>query len=66
MPSHLSTLVKAVLLCKAGSRFCCLVALLAQDRSTNLWLERHLIVFAAIVANHLESRRSVVSGNDFL
>ena len=42
------------------------MALLTQDRPADLRLEGYLIVLAAIVADDLETRRSVVSGGHFL
>jgi hypothetical protein len=42
------------------------MTLLAQDCSADFWLERHLIVLAAVVADDLESRRSTISSNGFL
>jgi hypothetical protein len=42
------------------------MALLAKYRSTDLGLERNLIVFSAIVADYLESLRRVGSRNGSL
>ena len=39
---------------------------LAQDGSADLGLEWHLVMLAAIVADDLESGRSVISGDNFL
>lgn len=42
------------------------MAFLAKDGPTDLGLERHLIVFAAMIANDLETRRSVLGERGFL
>jgi hypothetical protein len=38
----------------------------AEDRAAHLWLERHLIVLAAVVTHDLESLRCVVAFSGLL
>ena len=42
------------------------MALATQYRTTGLWLEWHLIVPAAVIANYLKLFRSVAAGSGFL
>ena len=42
------------------------MTLLTKHGSADLWLERHLIVLAAVVADDLESGRSTISRDRFL
>ena len=41
------------------------MAILAQHRAANLWLERDSVVPAAVVTNDLKSRRSIVPHRRF-
>lgn len=44
---------------ESDARFIRLMAIFAQNRPSDFWLERHLVVLAAVVANNIKARGSV-------
>ena len=46
-------------LSEANARFICLMTVFAQNRASDFRLERHVVVFAAVVADNIKSRGSV-------
>jgi hypothetical protein len=63
---HSSTFSLLIFLREPGSGFCCLVTLLTKHCPSDLRLEGYLIMLAAIIADDLEPRRSIVSRDSFL
>ena len=47
------------------TRTACFETVLTQDRPARFWLERNLVVLAAVVANDLESLSSIVTFSGF-
>ena len=53
-------------LCKSCPRAAGFVAFAAENGAAHLWLERHLIVFSAVITNDIETLWSVFTGGGLL